>query len=264
MTDLTAARNTPRKLSAYDMQLEFEATAAKTMFQGGAVAVDTAGTLVRASDAAAVKAVGRGCKTLAPSVSGDRLKVDQGIFGWVNNGLTDADRFKPVYFDDDNTVSADSSKLLAGYLLDVDGTTAWVITVPGLLAGLGGAPRVIAGGAAYTVRNGIDHGVVIETATDNHVTTLPDAAAANKGQEVTLQFTGADGAALVTAAPHSSDGIFGTVANAAADSVSSGTVNKPFNLTKATSNKGDYVKLRSDGSTGWYVTGGVGIWASTP
>ena len=32
--------------------------------------------------------------------------------------------------------------------------------------------------------------------------------------------------------------------------------------TKATANKGDWCRLKAVATTTWYVTGGVGIWAS--
>ena len=74
--------------------------------------------------------------------------------------------------------------------------------------------------------------------------------------------TGADGNNIVTLSPNAADGIHGTIANAAADSVASGTVDKDFVNTKATANKGDYVILRAVALTEWYIIGGVGIWAS--
>ena len=96
--------------------------------------------------------------------------------------------------------------------------------------------------------------------TDGAVITLPKAAAGNKGQEVTLVNTAANGAALVSFAPNASDAIFG----GAMAVRSGGVVNKAFNNTKATALKGDYCTLVSDGSTGWYIIGAMGVWASTP
>jgi hypothetical protein len=50
--------------------------------------------------------------------------------------------------------------------------------------------------------------------------------------------------------------------NAAADSVASGAVNKDIVNTKATANKGDRITLLAVAATTWYITDGVGIWAS--
>jgi hypothetical protein len=124
--------------------------------------------------------------------------------------------------------------------------------------------KLVAGGVAYTVGSAPDGDCVIHTATDNAIITLPDAAAGNAGQRVTVQNTGANGAALISISPHSSDGIFGGVHGAAGgDLVSlSGTVDKDAQNTKATALKGDYLVLVSNGSTGWYVIGGKGVWAS--
>jgi len=99
-------------------------------------------------------------------------------------------------------------------------------------------------------------------ATDALVATLPKIEAGNLGMTFLFRNTGADGNNIVTLSPNAADGIHGTIANAAADSVASGTVDKDFVNTKATANKGDYVILRAVALTEWYIIGGVGIWAS--
>ena len=99
-------------------------------------------------------------------------------------------------------------------------------------------------------------------ATDALVMTLPAITASNLGETFTFRNTGADGAVLLTVSPASTDAIHGSIANAAADSVAGGVVDKDFANTKVTANKGDYVILTAVSLTAWYVTGGVGIWAS--
>lgn len=99
-------------------------------------------------------------------------------------------------------------------------------------------------------------------ATDAKVFTLPAISADNLGESFTFRNTGADGAVLLTISPASTDSINGTIANAAADSVAGGVVDKDFSNTKATANKGDYVTLTAGALTEWYITGGVGIWVS--
>ena len=99
-------------------------------------------------------------------------------------------------------------------------------------------------------------------ATDAKVFTLPAITAANIGMSFTFRNTGADGAVLLTVSPAATDAIHGSIANAAADSVASGALDKDFANTKATANKGDYVTLTAVALTEWYVTAGVGIWAS--
>ncbi len=266
MSDLTAARKeTVRMISPYDFKLENQPLATGAVaYQGGGAAVDTAGNLVRASAATAVKTAGFFCATNASAAAGDVIDIQQGM-AYLKNGvaaLTDADRFQPCYWEDDQTVGGDPSTLLAGIVFDVDAGGVFVMLNPFLGAGAGSRTnRIIAGGLAYTVKDE-DDGATIHTATDNAVITLPAVSAANEGETITVVNTGADGAALVSVSPAAADAIFGSIANAAADSVASGTDNQGMRNTKATANKGDYIVLQSDGVNGWYIKGGVGIWAA--
>lgn len=99
-------------------------------------------------------------------------------------------------------------------------------------------------------------------ATDAKVMTLPAIDANNIGMELTFRNTGADGNNTITLSPAAADGINGTIANAAADSVASGVANKDLVNTKATANKGDWCTIKAVATGSWYITGGVGIWAS--
>tara|TARA_B100001094_G_scaffold130628_1_gene126450 strand:- start:4284 stop:4700 length:417 start_codon:yes stop_codon:yes gene_type:complete len=105
-------------------------------------------------------------------------------------------------------------------------------------------------------------GTEFNIATDALTITLPLIDSNNIGMEFTFRNTGADGNNIITLSPNAADGVNGSIANAAADSVASGTVNKDWVNTKATANKGDFVTLKAVAETAWYVTGGVGIWAS--
>ena len=107
-----------------------------------------------------------------------------------------------------------------------------------------------------------DAGIDQNVATDALVITLPKIEAGNLGMTFLFRNTGADGNNIITLSPNAADGINGTIANAAADSVASGTVDKDWVNTKATANKGDYVILKAVALTAWYIVGGVGIWAS--
>jgi len=102
-----------------------------------------------------------------------------------------------------------------------------------------------------------DSGKVFLVGTDALTVTLPSTSA---GLTYTFINTGADGAVLITVSPAAADAIFGTIANAAADSVCTGSDNGDLTNTKATANKGDRVTIVGDGSAGWYITEGVGIW----
>ena len=124
-----------------------------------------------------------------------------------------------------------------------------------------GAGKVITANTTYDVN---DFSGTFSIATDALVQTLPPVGVETAPYGSRLRFlnSGADGNNLITLAPNANDGIFGTIANAAADSVSGGVDDKDFVNTKATANNGDYIDLMSDGVTGWYIMGGVGIWAS--
>ena len=82
------------------------------------------------------------------------------------------------------------------------------------------------------------------------------------GSKITFVNIGADGNNLITLSPNAANAVVGTIANAAADSVASGALDKDIVNTKATSNKGDRITLQALSSTQWYIIGGVGIWAS--
>lgn len=267
MSDLTAARvATESKISCDDMKHEFPLAVGATVYQGGGVAEDASGNLVRASAATAVKTVGKSCTTKVVSVSGDTAKVEQGIFYFANGSaaLTNANRFQPCFWEDDQTVGGDTSGLFAGLVYDVDSGGVWVIMSPQLSDANAAGNQLIAGGAAYTVKNRVDDGATVVTATDNAVITLPDAAAGNKGQILRVQCTAAAGAAKVSISPHSSDKIYGGIYGAATGTLVTfaEALDKDIILTKATALKGDYAELQSDGATGWWVIGGKGVWAS--
>lgn len=107
-----------------------------------------------------------------------------------------------------------------------------------------------------------ESGKEFNIATDALVMTLPLITASNIGMSFRFRNTGADGNNIITISPNALDGINGTVANAAADSVASGVVDKDIINTKATANIGDWIELTAGALTEWYITGGVGIWPS--
>jgi hypothetical protein len=121
------------------------------------------------------------------------------------------------------------------------------------------AQTTVTASTAYTAA---DANKEYNIATDALVQTLPLITDATLGMEFVFRNTGADANNDITLAPNALDSFNGTIANAAADSVASGAVDKDLVLTKATSNKGDYIKVKAVALTEWYITGGVGIWAS--
>lgn len=107
-----------------------------------------------------------------------------------------------------------------------------------------------------------DSGKAFNVATDALVHILPLIDVGNLGMTFRFRNTGADGNNTLALSPNVLDAIHGTIANAAADSVSGGAVDKDIVNTKATANKGDWIEVEAVALTEWYITGGVGIWAS--
>jgi hypothetical protein len=104
-----------------------------------------------------------------------------------------------------------------------------------------------------------DNNKIFLVDTDAKVITLPPT---EQGLKFTFINAGADSDVKLDISPDGDDGIFGTIPNAAVDSVASGTDGDDFYNTKDTANKGDRVTLVADGDDGWYITEGVGIWAN--
>jgi hypothetical protein len=112
---------------------------------------------------------------------------------------------------------------------------------------------------ASSALSNTDSGTKYLVGTDALVITLP---VTKKGVEFTVINSGADGNNIITISPAAGDAIIGSIANAAADSVSGGVDGKDNINTKSTANKGDRITLIGDGDSGWYIVDGVGIWAS--
>jgi hypothetical protein len=112
---------------------------------------------------------------------------------------------------------------------------------------------------ASSALSNTDSGTKYLVGTDALVITLP---VTKKGVEFTVINSGADGNNIITISPAAGDAIIGSIANAAADSVSGGVDGKDIINTKSTANKGDRITLIGDGDSGWYIVDGVGIWAS--
>ena len=87
---------------------------------------------------------------------------------------------------------------------------------------------------------------------------LPTIDESNIGMNFTFRNTAADAAGDLIIAPAATDGINGTIGEVSA----SGVVNKNWSLTLSSSVKGDWCKLVAVAVGEWYITGGVGVWAS--
>lgn len=206
-------------------------------------------------------ATGKSPAGVVKDVDSDGVWVDTGKAALATTGLTAANNLSDL-----GTLATAQSNLgltdgsLAARFEDV--TVDDDCLISGIVTGLRKTQAIAAN--AYTVVSADDGDIVIASAADNDVVTLPDAAAANLGMRITVQNRGADGAHKLSVSPHSSDKIFGGIhGGAGGDLVSFAEgADKDIINTKATAKKGDYVVLVSDGSTGWWVIGGKGVWAS--
>lgn len=141
MTALAAARNT-RKMGDAPIADKFHipVAAAKTIHQGGLVAVNTAGYAVPASASSSLKIVGVAAQTVDNSSgnAGDKtVNVERGTFRLANSAttdaLTDADLFRDCYVVDDQTVARTSSsgtRPVAGRVVNVGSDGVWIETSP--------------------------------------------------------------------------------------------------------------------------------------
>ena len=99
-----------------------------------------------------------------------------------------------------------------------------------------------------------DSGKVFLVGTDALVITLP---ATKAGVRYTFVNSGADDAVLITVSPNASDKIMGTIAAVSMSASDDGDLTN----TKSGANKGDWCTIVGDGSDGWYIIGGDGVWA---
>ena len=99
-----------------------------------------------------------------------------------------------------------------------------------------------------------DSGKVFLVGTDELTITLPPTQA---GVRYTFVNSGDDDAVLITVDPDDSDAIIGTIAAVSMSASDGGALTN----TKSGANKGDWATIVGDGSDGWYIIGGDGVWA---
>ena len=106
-----------------------------------------------------------------------------------------------------------------------------------------------------------DTGKIFLVATDALTITLPSTI---KGANFTFINTGAAGNNIITISPQAADGICGTITLASSVVTRVGTVDTDLVNTKATSTKGNSVRIVGTGTAGttaWVITSSTGIWA---
>lgn len=135
MADATGPIPTsPDALDPADFTTSYVVKNLSQVWLGTGVAVDGSDKLLKASDATAVRTVGRAKQ----SVLGDgtlTCDVQCGIFMFANgiNTLTIENRLGPCYWEDDQTVGSNAGTgLLAGIVVDV--SSAGVLIATGFIA----------------------------------------------------------------------------------------------------------------------------------
>lgn len=106
-----------------------------------------------------------------------------------------------------------------------------------------------------------DSGKTFLIATDGLVITLPPTF---MGGDYTFINDGVAGNNIITIQPQATDGIAGVITLASTVVTRVGTINSPLTNTKATSVKGNSVRLLSTGTAGtgaYYIKDSTGIWA---
>jgi hypothetical protein len=109
--------------------------------------------------------------------------------------------------------------------------------------------------------SGNDSGKILLIGTDAKTITLPSTQA---GLVYTFVNIGADGNNIIKISPAAADGIAGTVTLASSVVALDGAVNKDAINTKATTKRGDSIKIVGTGVAGagaWIVLSSTGIWA---
>jgi hypothetical protein len=125
--------------------------------------------------------------------------------------------------------------------------------------------KVITPTASTTLLEG-DSFQEVNVGTDALVMTLPLITTSNVGLTFTFRNIGADANNVLNIKPDALDAIVGgfpfVTGSTASMNRASGTVNKGWANTKATSKLGDFVVLKAIAPTKWYIQGGQGVWAS--
>ncbi len=129
---LTAERTTPeREGKIYALTVASNVV----IYKGAIVSKDADGYAIPAADTASTLVMGSAPYTVdnrAGEYNAARtISIKNGVFGWAHTGFTDADIGQLAYIMDDQTVTPAtnaSNDIVAGVIVDVDGTTCWVDT----------------------------------------------------------------------------------------------------------------------------------------
>lgn len=119
MTATTVARKTLEQDRNDNLRVTMATSAG--ILEGCMVCLNSSGLACDPDGSNAAFVVGIARKTIASAAAGEQAEVRKGRFWFVNGGsFTEADRFKPCYAADNQTVDATSTNPVAGVIVDVD------------------------------------------------------------------------------------------------------------------------------------------------
>jgi predicted ribosome-associated RNA-binding protein Tma20 len=176
-----------------------------------------------------------------------RYRLDVALVGLIT------DVGQPVYASDDAvlTFSAPSNSFVGVISRYVSATRMEVEFRPGEVDEFGPDQNRDLKSASYTT-DAQDAGKIIYVDTDSVVITLDGTIAGHRIRIVNAAGLGVSG---VVVDPNAADILMG-----GCDLAAGGAVGDAMTNTKETAQRGDYVELLSDGSTGWTIVGLRGIW----
>lgn len=270
MTVLSADIETPRKESGLKSLL----MGTDIIYKGGLVTLTAAGLAVAGQATAGYKFAGVAFEGIDDSGGAGtkwcRVYTD-GVFKFVASSITQAMVGEMMYLQDDQTIDdvpASGAAIPVGILVEYVSTTlGWIDIGPALAVPAVDKKNVITITDNYTLTVE-ESGSIILIGTDAKTITLP---ATVKGVHYTIVNIGAAGNNIVTISPQAADKIQGNISKSAGSNADATTADGLVAIcagsddgdlvnTKNTANPGDRVTLVGDGSAGWWIVEGVGIW----
>jgi len=256
MTVLSADRETTRKEPGYKSML----MGTDIIYKGGFVTLTAAGLVVAGQATAGYKFAGVAAEKVDDSAGAGTkwCKVyTEGLFLLVATSITQAMVGEMMYLIDDQTFDetpASGVAIPVGILVEyVSATSGWIDIGPAVAKEAVAKKNVVTVTDDYTLTVE-ESGSVVLVGTDAKIVTLP---ATVKGVEYTFINIGADDGVKLSVDPDNADGIYGTIAAVSMTGTDGGILSN----TKSGANKGDWAKIIGDGSAGWYIVGGDGVWA---
>jgi len=272
MTALAADRETSQKEPGYKSYL----MGTDIIYKGSMVTVDADGLAVAGQATAGHKMVGVAVEKVDDSAGAGtkwcRLYTE-GLFLFVATSIAQSMVGQMMYLTDDQTFDdvPGTVTIPCGILVEyVSATSGWIDIAPAVVADPQDRKRIITLTDDYTCL-AEDSGTIFLIGTDAKTVTLP---ATLEGLEYTFVNIGAAGNNIITISPNASDKIQGNLASSVGKNADATTADGLVDIcagsddgdlvnTKATANVGDRVTLVADGSAGWWVSGGVGIWVGS-